>query len=517
MKRCCVFSRVSSFHQSADEQTKELYAEANRNGYKDDEIIPIEFTESAIKLAESERLSIQKLYDVIDSYPIECVICRELSRIARRPDVLFKVRDYLIQKRVQLIVCQPYMRLLDEKGKLSHSANMIFSIFTSIAESEMDIKKERFREGKLRKKNAGKWAGGFLPFGYDYDKDSHDIYIVPEQRDTILKIFDMYVNQHMSTLKIAKHLNQTGELNSCRNGHTVETAVSTIGGILKNPAYIGEHPIYRGKIVDNVYPAIVSKELYNAAVERLDKHNTRKNSHIEVVGKHIYFCSNILFDTNGNKLVGKSVANSYRFVRHDMSGTNYQITVPINLVDSIVWHFVKEYMENNNPVSNDTLLRKLKDEKSTLEQIISNNRIRVKEIDESIIRTNDRIVTNRMSERTGDILLQRYENEKEELDTEYLTKVIELRVLVDRLLRLENNNDTPLDNATDEFKSEMIHKYVESVIVEPTSNWGEYELAITYYDMYKDFATIKSMSKTAYNAIGEKISFEYLERFVRPK
>ena len=32
-----------------------------------------------------------------------------------------------------------------------------------------------------------------------------------------------------------------------------------------------------------------------------------------------------------------------------------------------------------------------------------------------------------------------------------------------------------------------------------------------------DFATIKSMSKKAYNAIGDEISFEYLERFARPK
>ena len=254
MKRCVIFSRVSSAHQSAEEQTKELLSEAYKNGFSDQEIIIIEWTESAIKLAESERISIQKLYDTIDTHPIECVICRELSRIARRPDVLYKVRDKLIEKQVQLIVTQPYMRLLDEKGKLSQTANIMFSLFSSIAESEMAIKIERFKEGKLRKKNAGKWAGGFLPFGYDYDKDTHDIYIVPEQRDTIIKIFDLYVNKGLSTVKIARQLNQTGELNVCRNGHSVETAISTIGSILKNPAYIGEKPIFRGKVVDNVYP-----------------------------------------------------------------------------------------------------------------------------------------------------------------------------------------------------------------------------------------------------------------------
>lgn len=517
MRRCVIFSRVSSVYQSAEEQTKELYAEAYRNGYSDQDILPIQWTESAIKLDEAERMSIQKLYDAIDTYPIECVICRELSRIARRPDVLFRVRDKLIQSHVQLIICSPYMKLLDEKGKLSQTANMIFSIFGSLAESEMDIKRERFREGKLRKKNAGKWAGGFLPFGYDFDKDTHDIYVVPEQRDTIIKIFDLYVNKGLSTVKIAKLINQTGELSACRNGHTVETAVSTIGKILKNSAYIGEHPLYRGKLVDNVYPAIVSRELFEAAGQRLDKHNSRKNAHVEVVGKHIYFCSNILFDRNGNKLIGKSVANSYRFVRHDMSGENYQITVPINLVDSIVWHYVKGYIEQHDPLSNDTLIKNLEEERETLLRIIDNNRNRIKEIEDSIIRTNERIVTQKMTERTGEALLRRFEAEKEELDMTFITKMIETRAIEERIKGLKEAKDAPLDSASDEFKSEMVHKFVEKIVVEPTENWGEYELSIIYFDMNMDFATIKSMSKKAYNAIGDEICFDYLERFVRPK
>ena len=517
MKRCVIFSRVSSAHQSAEEQTKELYAEAYRSGYTDEDIIPIEWTESAIKLSESERMSIQKLYDVIDANPIECVICRELSRIARRPDVLFKVRDYLIQRQIQLIICQPYMRLLDEKGKLSHTANMIFSIFSSIAESEMDIKKERFREGKLRKKNAGKWAGGFLPFGYSFDEKTHDIFVVPEQRDVIIKIFDMYVNKGLSTYRIAKIINQTGELNACRDGHTVETAVSTISSMLKNKAYIGEHPIYRGKVVDNVYPPIVDKEIFVAAAERLEKHNSRKNAKIETTGKHIYYCSNIIVDEFGNKLIGKSIANSYRFVRNEISGKRYQITVPINLVDSVVWHFVKEYISLNNPITNAETIDKLKEDRRTLQAIIENNKKKTAEVENMIFRTNERVITGKMSERTGDALISKFENEKAELENEFLVKMFDIKVLSDRIETLKNSDEEPLETASDEMRSDLIHKYVEKVVVSPTPEWGVYELSIIYLDMNMDFATIKSMSKKAYNAIGQGIDFEYLERFVRPK
>ncbi len=516
MKKCCIFSRVSSARQSADEQTKELYAEAYRNGYTDDEIIPIQRTESAIKFAESERRSIQELYNILDTHPIECVICRELSRIARRPDVLYSVRDKLIQRQVQLIICNPYMKLLDDKGKLSQTANIMFSLFGSIAESEMAIKIERFKEGKIRKKNAGKWAGGFLPFGYSFDPDTHDIFVIPEQRDVIIKIFDMYVNQGLSTVKIARLLNETGELNTCRTGHTMETAVSTIGSMLKNRAYIGEHPVYRGKIVDNVYPAIVSKDIFEEAAIRLDKHNSRKNASVKVTGKHIYYCSDILVDQYGNHLTGKSVANSYRFVRNDVSGNKYQITVPINLVDSLVWNFTKQYIEMNNPLTNDEAIKRLSENHRTLLSVIKHNRKRIDELDESIIRANERIVAGKMSERNGDILINRFEEEKAELEEAFLSKMFEARVISEKIKVLKETTETPLDNPSDELRSELIHKYVEKVTVKPTDDWGVYELSILYFDMNVDFVTLKSMSKKAYDVLGNEISFDYLERFVRP-
>ena len=517
MKKCVVYSRVSSVHQFAEEQTKELYAEAYRNGYTDEEIIPIQQAESAIKLDESERISIQKLYDAIDSYPIECVICRELSRIARRPDVLYRVRDKLIQSHVQLIVCNPYMKLLDDKGKLSQTANIMFSLFGSLAESEMAIKIERFKEGKLRKKNAGKWAGGWLPFGYSFDPQTHDIIVVPEQRDVIIKIYDMYVNQDMSIVKIARYLNQTGELNCCKTGSSMETAVSTIGSILKNPAYIGEHPVFRGKIVDNIYPAIVNKDLFTAAGIKLDKHNSRKNAKVKLVGKHIYYCSDILVDKFGNKLIGKSVANSYRFVRNDVSGKRYQITVPINLVDSIVWHFVMQYIEMNNPMTNEDAIKQLTSQYNTLFSIIKNDQKKIKKLEDAIINTTERMVMGKTSERTGELLIKKFEDEKSGIEDDYVMKMVETKVLSDRIKRLKESHETPVETASDELRYELIHRYVEKVVVEPIDKWGVYDLSIIYFDMNMDFATIKSMSKKAYDAVGNSLRFEYLERFERPK
>ena len=121
-----------------------------------------------------------------------------------------------------------------------------------------------------------------------------------------------------------------------------------------------------------------------------------------------------------------------------------------------------------------------------------------------------------MSERNGDILINRFEEEKAELEEAFLSKMFEARVISEKIKVLKETTETPLDNPSDELRSELIHKYVEKVTVKPTDDWGVYELSILYFDMNVDFVTLKSMSKKAYDVLGNEISFDYLERFVRP-
>ena len=73
-------------------------------GYDENHQIIIETIESAIKLSEEERLGIQIMKHYIETDPtIDCVICWEPSRLARRPDVLYSIRDYLLLKKYSYI------------------------------------------------------------------------------------------------------------------------------------------------------------------------------------------------------------------------------------------------------------------------------------------------------------------------------------------------------------------------------------------------------------------------------
>ena len=157
MSKAIVLSRVSSSHQDLTQQTDEILREVHRDGYEDRDIIIIEDTESAINLSEEERRGLNKMKDHINKNPnIECVYLYELSRLSRRQLVLFSIRDFLVERKIQLICLKPYFRLLDINGEMSQTGSLMFSLFSSLSESEMMLKQERMMRGRRHNREIGK-------------------------------------------------------------------------------------------------------------------------------------------------------------------------------------------------------------------------------------------------------------------------------------------------------------------------------------------------------------------------
>ena len=103
--------------------------------------------------------------------------------------------------------------------------------------------------------------------------------IVPEEAEIIKFIFDKYVNAHMGIFEIARTLNGLG----ARTSHGKDFERRSVEYILKNPTYCG---MIRWNMTDNqtkevkakddwivtegTHPAIISKELFQAAQERFE-------------------------------------------------------------------------------------------------------------------------------------------------------------------------------------------------------------------------------------------------------
>ena len=97
MKKTILFARVSTQQQTLESQIVELQNEASRWGYSSKQQVLIQMKESAVTLDTEERQGIRMLKEAIETdSSIDSVIIFEISRLSRRPKVLYEVRDWLL-------------------------------------------------------------------------------------------------------------------------------------------------------------------------------------------------------------------------------------------------------------------------------------------------------------------------------------------------------------------------------------------------------------------------------------
>lgn len=294
MKKCICFSRVSTLGQHIESQANELKNEANRCGYSDSQIVKIEYHESAIKLDIDERQGIQHLKRNIESDPdIECVFVYEISRLSRQNTMLFQIRDYLIEHNIQLVCLKPYMRLLDDDGKMSQTASILFSLFSSISESEMMIKKERFMRAKNYLKEQNKKFAGAVVFGYMKDEMKHCV-PHPLHSKIIMELYDHYVNTDASLYETYKWAE--GKWPEVFPYREYIRAGHKIGHLLRNELY---------STGNWCYPPLVSREIYQRAIEKMDNSRCQaryKNTRELLCRGKIYCaeCGHVMTPSGGN-------------------------------------------------------------------------------------------------------------------------------------------------------------------------------------------------------------------------
>ena len=107
--------RVSTDSQDLKQQSEVVINEMIRDGYTNDNIILIEDKESGVLLSEEERQGLTKMKSYIESdNEINAVYVFELSRLSRKPEVLYSIRNYLVEHKIQLVVLKPSIKLFIE-------------------------------------------------------------------------------------------------------------------------------------------------------------------------------------------------------------------------------------------------------------------------------------------------------------------------------------------------------------------------------------------------------------------
>lgn len=506
--KCILLSRVSTHSQDLKQQTDELIAAAHKDGYKDENIIIIEDKESAIKLSEEERNGLNELKRHINNDElIDCVFVYEVSRIARREQVLFSIRDFLVEKHIQLIILQPYMELLDKDYKMTQSSQIMFAVFGAVAESEMHIKKQRMMRGKRARAMEGYYIGGPVLFGYRVDVDKK---LVPDEKkaEVVRKMFNMYLRgQSMSA--IATELCSTGEIDKL----DWRLCYTHIYKLLQRPEYYGGH----GSTINTNYPAIISEKMFKKVQELL-----HANSHPHSKTKYIYYSHKLLRCRKTKRCFTPTISNcTYRYpvdtyIKDDQKHLRVNSWhININLIDSILWHYARMYRKNHSATDIKRLRTEIEEKIKRFKNMIKTGKRKIKEYDERIDKTNERIVSGKMNEEKGDKLIEKFKEEIIDLEDniyQWETKILNI-ICENQMLDMDIYQKSVDNVQDDKERYDIIHSCISAVWVDKTGR-GRYRFEIVFTDDSTIcFETIPNNSNRVLLDDGKWEYFKRYERF----
>lgn len=471
--KCIVFSRVSTTQQELTQQTNAVLEEAYRNGYSKEDVIIIEGKESAISLDEEDRLTLNDLKAAIENDSnINCVFCYEVSRIARRPKVLYSIRDFLLERNVNLVILKPYLRLLDPDGKLSQSANILFSLFTSISESEMMLKKERTQRGKVRAKEMGRAVGRVI-YGYRIGKGKY-VEIDPPKADVVKWIFNEYVYNNSTFREIAAKLYANGTFGKLKE----QSILSKISAIVRSDAYIGTKP----------YPAIISEQLWK------DFRTKAKGNKIlskRTDGGHL--CKDLVYMSGTKYKLG--TAGEYYISRSEKTNQpNNMPSVRKNTLDPIALSLATELAKEST--NKYVLKEKLTAQEAELHACKQLVVIRIHELNQRIDKIEERLIMGKISEAKAEELEATMIRERDKLKQEYTKYEHDIRHVNEQLSNVIISDDIDYDKMTLNEQKQLTHEYIKRIEIIRLST---YILRINIEDKYGNWHSYEANTNKHYN------------------
>ena len=466
-KKIVIFSRTSTTSQDVEQQTEALINEALRLGYPKEKQIIVEYQESGIKLDIETRKGIQKLKEVIENdNSINCMICWELTRIARRADVIYNIRDFLIEHKIRWIVCKPYMELIDNDGKVTQVSSLMLGIFSSFAESEMMIKNERFKRAREEMKKQGKKSGGATIFGYIKNKDK-EMELHPENAKIVTAIFDHYAN-NMDASFHETYIWAMGKWPEKFPALPYKKAQRKISHMFELNVY------WEGNWC---YPKIISSELYDKVKEKAKKARCvpRYASKGQWLGRGKVYCKHC-----GKLMVAiGGTTNAYNCPTDKM----HNMTVNTDALEWLIWEEakiaanIKAHIDNKDIIIEtqrkidectnklneyEKMLDNLEDKQAKLVDLYLNNKIR-----QNIYDSKNEEISNEIDDT---------KRKKQKLDAE----ILELNNILNNTNDSMNLKPVNYDNIDNfDTKLDIVRNCIDKIWVEKIEN-KVYEIEFTY-------------------------------------
>ena len=385
--KCVCVGRVSTSVQSQTAQKDDLKAFAESLGYA--EITTFFTTESGF-LEYDEKQGWNLVVDFFETHPdYKVLICTEISRLSRKEAILFKIKDYLIEHKIQLVIKDIHYFLFNEWGEVPKGNDIVFALYASLADSEMRQKKERFQRGLKEYRQLGYSIGGKVLFGYERyfeyknGKKRSRYRINEKEAEEIITIYKWYaygidgdltrtsvfsITKECIERGFSRYLHSQRNVNKCLKEEAY-TGQKITHNRVKNPAYwnykkLDEPKYIKGHSYICTYPPIFTDEnkvLINKVKERLKANNTKLgggNIPVDKSRLHTTILSKLLVCPScGTFLSGEyreridkrrekpviRPSYSYRccYSRGSIHECSFKTILSMPMTDSVIWHYCR--------------------------------------------------------------------------------------------------------------------------------------------------------------------------------
>lgn len=260
------------------------------------------YIDEGISGTSDKRPSFLRMIEDAKECKFDLIITKEISRFSRNTLDSIKYTRYLLEQGVGVYF------ISDNINTIYSDSELRLTIMSSIAQDEVRRISERVKFGMRKSINDGNILGNDRLFGYRKNKKTGNLEIIKEEKEIILKIYDMFLYQNYSLTKIVKYLNSLDIKTSMNN----KFSVTTLKRMIINPKYKGYYCSRKSEVIDyiskkiiyyeekdwimykdyNKVPPIVSEEVWSLANNKIKKIENKKYKKCDSKYSTLIYCKN---------------------------------------------------------------------------------------------------------------------------------------------------------------------------------------------------------------------------------
>ncbi|MGX7745897.1 recombinase family protein, partial [Rhodopseudomonas parapalustris] len=390
-----------------------------------------------------------------------------------------------------------------------------FITYLNMAELERNNILDRMFLGATRAAKQGKWLGGIVPYGYKKDKDGY-LEIIEEEANVVRKIYDLYINDKLSTINIAVYLNNL----NISTGYAEKNpkASKRISGFWRNTTvvriinattykgihYYGQRGSRRKELIARKVPAIVTEEVWNmaqAAKKERTVESSRCNTKRDYLLRGMIKCKQCGRGYFGISYKDKSDVYCCSGKRNEpkkiLGWKCSNINVNANFIENEVWSDCLEFINNFDEIVSSMTPSTTNDNGETITEIS-----KLKESLEELKNEKNRIleIYRKQFINEEELSEQLKSIKKEEDSIQNLINALDKKLtafgheqtLIDNMSNILKVYKSRIDELTFEDKRDIVKLLVKEITVDTIVQCGERcpDIKIDYYlvklDIYKD-------------------------------